>query len=307
MSDLPAYMRWLPAASLQKIGKLEFLAHGAVDGFVAGRHKSVRKGSSVEFAEHRQYVPGDDIRSLDWKIVARTRRLYIREFVDETNLRATVVLDSSGSMNFRGKKAYAGLTKLNYAKHLAALFSYLLINQQDAVGLVTYDSLIRNFIPAKSRPAQLKNILESVNSLECGGETQTADVLHDVAERIPRRGVVLLLSDFFSEINSLIKALHHLRYRKHEVIAVQIVADEELNFPYSRMSRFEDLESSSFLDIDTRAIRNEYLKRFNKHHNEFKRACGEMHITGESVSTSTPFDEALADILIRYHQNGGRG
>lgn len=307
MSDLPAYMRWLPAASLQKIGKLEFLAHGAVDGFVAGRHKSVRKGSSVEFAEHRQYVPGDDIRSLDWKIVARTRRLYIREFVDETNLRATVVLDSSGSMNFRGTKAYAGLSKLNYAKHLAALFSYLLINQQDAVGLVTYDSLIRNFIPAKSRPAQLKNILESVNSLECGGETQTADVLHDVAERIPRRGVVLLLSDFFSEINSLVKALHHLRYRKHEVIAVQIVADEELNFPYSRMSRFEDLESSSFLDIDTRAIRNEYLKRFNKHHNEFKRACGEMHITGELVSTSTPFDEALADILIRYHQNGGRG
>ena len=134
MSDLPAYMRWLPEGALSRIGRLEFLAHGAVDGFVAGRHKSARKGASVEFAEHRQYAPGDDLRSLDWKLVARSRRLYVREFVDETNLRATIVLDTSGSMGYTGSRSCGNLSKFDYARHLAALLSYLRINQQDAVG-----------------------------------------------------------------------------------------------------------------------------------------------------------------------------
>lgn len=305
MSDLPAYMRLLPQGALQKIGRLEFLAHGTVDGFVSGRHKSARKGASVEFAEHRQYVPGDDLRSLDWKLVARSRRLYVREFVDETNLRATIVLDVSGSMDYRGSRSRGGFSKLEYAGHVAALLSYLLINQQDAAGLVTYDSAVRDFIPSQSRPAQLKNILGLLDSLESGADTCTADVLHEVAERIPPRGVVFILSDFFSEINSLVKALHHLRYRRHEVIAMQIAAAEEMEFPFLGLNRFEDLESKSLLDVDTRAVREEYLKRYKAHFREFRRACGEMRITAETLPTSTPFADALADVLVRYRQTGG--
>lgn len=305
MSDLPAYMRWLPAKALGRVGRLEFLAHGVVDGFVAGRHKSARKGSSVEFAEHRQYMPGDDLRSLDWKLVARTRRLYIREFVDETNLRANIVLDASGSMDYRGEKSHDALSKLEYARHFAALLSYVLINQQDAVGLYTYDNAVRDAVPAQARPAQLKNILERIDALESGGDTNTADVLDEIAERIPRRGVVFVIGDFFVELKSLVKALHHLRYRHHEVIVVQIAAEEELTFPFQRLSRFQDLESPALVDVDTRAVRDDYLKRFEAHMAELKRACGEMRITCEAVSTAVPFEEALCDILVRYRQTGG--
>lgn len=305
MSDLPAYMRWLPEGALSRIGRLEFLAHGAVDGFVAGRHKSARKGASVEFAEHRQYAPGDDLRSLDWKLVARSRRLYVREFVDETNLRATIVLDTSGSMGYTGSRSCGNLSKFDYARHLAALLSYLLINQQDAVGLVTYDTALRDYIPAQGRPQQLKRLLDRIDPLECGGDTHTADVLHEVAGRIPARGVVFILSDFFNDVNSLAKALHHLRYRRHEVIALQIVAEEEQTFPFSHLSRFEDLESASLLDVDTRAIRDDYLKRFGEHRKEFRRICGEMHITNETLVTNVPFDEALAGILVGYRRGGG--
>lgn len=299
-------MRWLPDGALRRIGRLEFLAHGAVEGFVAGRHKSARKGASVEFAEHRQYMPGDDLRSLDWKLVARSRRLYVREFVDETNLRATIVLDASGSMGYAGANSCGKLSKFDYARHVAALLSYLLVNQQDAVGLVTYDTELRDYIPARGRPAQLKRILELVDSLECGGDTHTADVLHEVAERIPRRGVVFILGDFFNDLGSLVKALHHLRYRRHEVIALQIVAEEELTFPFSRLSRFEDLEGAAPVDVDTRAIREDYLKRFNDHCSGFKRICGELRITSETLVTNVPFDEALADLLVGYRRGGGR-
>ena len=297
-------MRWLPEGALSKISRLEFLAHGAVDGFIAGRHKSARKGASVEFAEHRQYMPGDDLRLLDWKLVARSRRLYVREFVDETNLRATVVLDASGSMEYAGANSYEKLSKFDYARHVAALLSYLLVNQQDAVGFATYDTHLRNYIPAGGRPAQLKSVLELVDSLKCGGDTHTAEVLHEIAERIPRRGVVFILSDFFNDLSSLVKALYHLRYRRHEVFALQIVAEEELTFPFTRLNRFEDLESRALLDVDTRAIRADYIKRFNDHCSEFKRICGEMRITNETLVTNLPFDEALADLLVRNRRGG---
>ena len=192
-------MRWLPDAALKKLGRIEFLAHGTVDGFIAGRHKSARKGASAEFAEHRAYVAGDDLRNLDWKLVARRQRLYVKQYVDETNLRATVVLDASGSMAYSGRSAANRLSKLEYGQYIAASLAYLLVNQQDAVGFVSYDTEIRDLIPAKAEPSQVRCILERLDALKPGGETDMAGVLHEVAERIPRRSVVFLVSDFFSD------------------------------------------------------------------------------------------------------------
>lgn len=298
-------MKWLPEAALKTLGHLEFLAHGTVDGFISGRHKSARKGASVEFAEHRQYVPGDDLRNLDWKLVARRQRFYVKQYVDETNLRATVVLDTSGSMAYAGASAAGGLSKLDYARHIAASLAYLLVHQQDAAGFVTYDTAVRTFLPAKAQPAQVRNILEALDALSPGGETDMAGVLHEIAERIPRRSVVFVISDFYSPTEELLKALHHLRFRHHEVIAVQTVAAEERTFPFERMRRFEDLESPQTFDVDTRAIRNEYLARYNAHQEALRRGCGEMHVTHEFLETSVPFDRALADLLVRYHQRGG--
>ena len=298
---MPAYMKWLPPKALEKIQRLEFLAHGTVDGFISGKHRSSRKGASVEFAEHRQYFPGDDLRNLDWKLVARRQRLYIREYVDETNLRATVLLDCSGSMAYRSKGAAGGLTKFDYARHVAALLTYLLIRQQDGVGFVAYDSAVKTYMPAKAQPAQIRQILTEIDSLTSVGETDSAAALHEIAERIPRRGVVFVVSDLFGDVEATLNALHHLRFRHHEVILLHVMDPAELTFPFAELTEFEDLESAVRIHIDAQALRHEYLSRVETYMNRLKSGCGEMHITHELLDTSVPFDEALADILVRYH------
>jgi len=304
---LPGYMKWLPDAALGKLARIEFLAHGAVDGFIAGRHKSARKGASAEFAEHRAYVAGDDPRTLDWRLAARRQRLYVKQYVDETNLRATIVLDASGSMGYRGRAAAGGLSKLEYGQYVAASLAYLLVNQQDAVGFASYDTAVRDFVPAKAEPSQVRCILERLDALKPGGETDMAGVLHEIAERIPRRSVVFVVSDFFADAKELLRALHHLRFRRHEVIAIQVCDHDELTFPFERACRFEDLETRQFIDVDARALRKDYLARLGAHFAELSRGCGEMRVTHERVDTSRPFHEALADILVRYRRVAGEG
>ena len=303
--SLPACMKWLPQAALAKLGRIEFLAHGAVDGFVSGRHKSARMGSSVEFAEHRQYTRGDDLRNIDWKLVARRQRFYVKQYTGETNLRATVVLDTSGSMAYHGGSAHEGLSKLDYGKYLAALITYLLVNQQDACGFVSFDTEVRDFVPAKSSAGQVRTVLEKIDAISPGGETGLAEVLHEVAERIPRRSVVFLISDFFDDSAELVKALHHLRFRNHEVIALRLADHDEVEFPFAQLKKFEDLEGTEILDVDARAVRSGYIERFRRHVDEIKRGCGEMRIVHEFLDTSVPYDRALADVLVRYRQTGG--
>ena len=297
-------MRWLPAAALERLARVEFAARGAVDGFTAGRHRSVRKGASSEFAEHRAYQPGDDLRKLDWKLVARRQRLFVREFVDETNLRATIALDCSGSMSYRGEQAVGGLDKFDYARHLAGCLAYLLVRQQDGAGLVTFDTKVRKHLPAKASPAQVRQVLELVDGAKCGGETEVAAVLHEVAERIPRRGVVFVVSDLFCDADELLKALHHFRFRHHEVVLLQVLAEEERVFPFEQMLEFQDAETGERLHVDASAVRREYLARFEAWLEKVRRGAGEMSIAHEILSTATPFDEALADVLVRYRQKG---
>ena len=303
--DAPRYMRWLPAETINRLGRLEFSPRGTVDGFIAGRHRSARKGASVEFAEHREYTPGDDLRKLDWKLIARRQRLYVREYVDETNLRATILLDTSGSMGYRGTASADRLSKLEYAQHLAAALSYVLVQQQDAVGFIAYDTKIKVAMPAKAQPAQVRRILTELDRLEPGGETESAAVMHEVAERVPRRSVVFLLSDLFGDPDAIVNALHHFRFRFDEVVVLQVMADEELEFPFAEMLRFEDAETQAFMNIDTLALRNEYLDRVGEFLARLRRSAGEMRISLELLNTKVPYAQALSDFLVRYQERGG--
>ena len=226
----------------------------------------------------------------------------MREYVDETNLRATILLDTSGSMGYRGAVAAAGLSKLEYAQHLAASLAYVLIRQQDAVGFVAYDVKPNVVMTPKAQPAQLRRILMEIDKLAPGGETDAAAVLHEAAERVPRRSVAFVVSDLFGDPDAIVNALHHFRYRHDEVIVFQTVADEELEFPFAEMLRFEDAETAAFMNVDSLALRNEYLERINDFLAKLKCGCGEMRIAHELVNTKVPYAEALSDILVRYRE-----
>jgi uncharacterized protein (DUF58 family) len=296
-------MRWLPGHTTATLTRLELVARSVMEGFVSGRHKSPHKGFSVEFAEHRQYVPGDDLRDLDWRVLARKDRYYIKQYIEETNLRATILLDASGSMGYRGEQAAEldgrKLSKLEYAQYIAAVLSYLLIGQQDAVGMVTFDNAIRSYIPARSRASQVRTILEQIDATQPGNETALSDIFHDIAERIPRRGLVIILSDLFDNTETLLKALHHFRYRRHEVIIMHIMAEEELHFPFDSFTEFKDLESVHQLEVDPKTIRASYLDRVRRFLSDISAGCGEIRADYLPLSTKKPFDRALSDYLAR--------
>jgi uncharacterized protein (DUF58 family) len=297
-------MRLLPGQTLATVGRLELIARGVVEGFVAGKHRSPHKGFSVEFAEHRQYVPGDDLRSLDWRVLARKDRYYVKQYVEETNLRATLLLDASGSMAYCGERAAElegrRLSKFAYAQHLAAVLTYLLVGQQDAVGLVTFDTRRRCYQPARCRASQVRVILEEVERTAPGGETALAEILHDVAERVPRRGLVIVLSDLFDDATAILNALHHFRHRRHEVLLFHILAEEELSFPFEGFTRFRDLERpGERYDVDPHTIRASYVDTVHRFLRTIESGCGRMKIDYVPMNTQTPFDRALADYLGR--------
>lgn len=299
LMPLPSYMRFLPPDTLARLGRCEVLARGVVEGFISGKHKSPFKGFSVEFAEHRQYAPGDDLRNLDWRVLARKDRYYIKQYIEETNMRATLLLDASGSMAYAGDAAArregVPLSKFAYAQYLAAVLGYLLIGQQDAAGLVTFDTALRAYLPARARTSQVRSILETLERTEPGGETGLSDVFHDIAERIPRRGLVIILSDLYDDPAALINALHHFRYRRHDVLLFHIVADEELTFPFETYTKFRDLElSGNLLPIDPRTIRVAYLDQMRRFLEEIESACGRLKIHYVRMNTRVPYDEALA-------------
>ena len=295
-------MRFLPPETLAKLGRCELSARGVVEGFISGRHKSPFKGFSVEFAEHRQYTPGDDLRNLDWRVLARKDRYFIKQYIDETNMRVTLLLDASGSMAYAGDEAAPRdgrpLSKLAYAQYIAAMLGYLLVNQQDAAGLVTFDTALRTYLPARARASQVRSILETLDQTEPGGETALAKIFHDIAERIPRRGMVVILSDLYDDPAALIQALHHFRYRRHEVLLFHIVAEEELTFPFESYTKFQDLEcSDNRLPIDPRTIRATYLTRMRAFLDEIEEACGRLKIDYVRMNTRVPYDQALAEYL----------
>jgi uncharacterized protein (DUF58 family) len=298
------YMRLLPAASSGVLSKLELLARSKKQGSKTGRHVSPNKGFSVVFAEHRPYTKGDNLRDLDWRLFAKNNRYYIKQYIEETNLRATIVLDASGSMGYRGTLASEvdgeRLSKFSYAQRLAAALAYLMVKQQDAVGLVTFDSGIKTSIRAASRPSQVRTILTELNSTVCGGDTGLSATLHEVAERIPSRGLVILISDCFEPADKVIEALHHFAFKKHELVLFHVMAEEEVTFPFKQSHEFEDLEPSlAKLKVDPQTVRQAYLSRVRDHVAKLEQACGQLKADYVPVTTKQPYTQALSDFIGR--------
>jgi uncharacterized protein (DUF58 family) len=284
-------------SALSRYGGLGLVARSLVEGFLSGVHKSPFKGSSVEFAEHRPYVRGDDVRRVDWRVHGKTDRFYIKEFEEETNLRAYLLLDASGSMGYRGKTA----SKLDYARHVAACLAYLMLHQLDAVGLVTLDSKLRAYLPPRASAKHLLRILRGLEQTEPGGETALAPLWHELAgHQIRRRGLVVILSDCFDDLHDLMLALKHFRHKKHEVLLFHILAPEELEFPFRRATQFQNLESPSDRRlVDPLRLRAGYLERFEAFCRDLRERSRGMGVDYYMLRTDEPVDRALGTYLSR--------
>ena len=294
----------LDPTALARFGRLELIARLVVEGVMSGLHKSPFKGFSVEFAEHRQYGPGDEIRHIDWRAFGKSDRYYVKEYEEETNLKAYLVVDSSGSMAYGGKT----VSKFEHARRLAASLAYLMISQRDAVGLVTFDDSVRAMIPARSAPGHFSVVCKALEETQTGGETPLCGILHSLAERIKRRGLVVILSDGFDRSDELVNALRHLRHRRHEVLFFQTVAPEEESFPFTRPAKFRDLERPARdLRINPAALRATYLERFDAHRKALREGLLGMDADYHKVSTADPHARVLLDYLTARSARGRSG
>ncbi|MCG8651679.1 MAG: DUF58 domain-containing protein [Pirellulales bacterium] len=287
----------LKPKDLSRVAKLQMLARQVVEGFCSGKHRSPHKGFSVEFKEHRQYVRGDEIRSIDWKVFGKSDRLYIREYEEETNLRCTLLVDRSGSMVYAGTRGN-GLSKYEYAQQLAASLTYLMLGQQDAVGLVTFDDQPRDRLPVRSRPSHLKAVMTALAADATKRETDLGGVFRKIAPTLGRRGLVIILSDAMGDVSSISRSLAQLRSSRHEVLFFQILDPDEMDFPFSGRIQFRDLENeSNEQTIDARALRQAYLDRLQQHQAELRVACRKHRVDLVPLTTDRPFADALHEYL----------
>ena len=285
----------LQAEDITSLQHLQLFARTVVEGFTTGHHASPHNGFSVEFRQHRPYVQGDEIRRLDWKVFGRSDRFYIREYDEETNLRATIVLDASGSMNYRGGK---GILKFDYARKLAASLAYLLMSQQDAVGLITFDSKVRDIIPCRTKITHLHLMLEAMVKTTPGKDTSLAPVIESLAQRLKRRGLVILISDFFDDPAALLQSIGVLRKKGHEVIALQLWDRDEIDFPFGNWARFENLENDDdFLLLDPATIRQRYLEVQKNFAEQLKDGFRKHQVDYLSLPTDESHSAALRNYL----------
>jgi len=264
-----------------------------VEGFIAGLHRSPYHGFSVEFAEHRQYMPGDPLRNIDWKVYGKTDRYFVKEFEEETNLKAYLLLDISGSMGYSSN----GINKLEYGSYLCAALSYLMLKQRDSVGLVIFDQKIKKYIPPKSTLSHLHNLLRELDKLSPSEPTNISSALHQMAERIKRRGLIILLSDLFDQPEEIISGLKHFRHKKHEVIVFHILDPKERSFAFENEAIFKDLETNEEIMTSPWQIRKEYQERLKELLNRYTLECRDSMIDYVLLDTSVPFDRALFSYL----------
>jgi uncharacterized protein (DUF58 family) len=284
---------------LRKYGGLTLIARQVVEGFLTGVHRSPYKGFAVEFSEYRQYTPGDEIRRIDWRAYGKTDRYFVKEYEEDTNLKGYIVVDASGSMAFRGQRGRP--SKFEYVQQVAASLAYLMLHQQDAIGLITHDTRLRTLIPPRGSPKHLLNVLKALEATRPGGETAVAPIWHELAaHQLKRRGMVILLSDFFDQIESLTLALRHFRHRNHEVLLLHVLAPEEIEFPYAGLTQFRNLEDpGDRLRIDPRRLREEYLNQFERFCERLRGEAGKMRIDYHLLRTDEPVDRALGAYLSR--------
>jgi uncharacterized protein (DUF58 family) len=277
---------------------MQLLAKKLLDGLSSGLHKSPRKGASVLFKQHRPYIPGDEVRHLDWRVFARSDRFYIREFEQETNIRVTLLVDLSGSMNYSGTNA--PYSKAAYSRNLANSLGAVFIQQQDSVGLLTFDSRIRTFLPPRARPSHLQAISNALARETPGGETSLHKVLKEAAPRFGKRGLLILISDCLDHPAELIQALAQLRQQHHEVLVFQILDRDELSFPFTGWTRFECLEAAGpHLDADAAALRGTYLENLERFQQELTAGCRRNQIELYRVVTDESLEATLSAHLSR--------
>jgi len=288
------YRRFLDPLVLTKIGNLELVARLVVEGFLVGLHKSPYHGFSVEFAEYRQYNPGDPPKSIDWKVYARTDRYYVKEFEEETNLRSYILLDKSASMGFSHDKR---LSKLEYGRFFAAALAYLMVQQKDAVGLLTFDEKVDTIIPASMTRIQLTELLKTLDRLQNAGLTKIDSTFKGLAEKIKRRGLIILISDLLDDPEGIIAALSHFRHMKNEVIVFHILDPVELSFDFSKEAHFIDMETDRKLPVQPWMVREEYKNRVGEFFDILKYRCQEIGVDYNLVTTDKPYDIALLAYL----------
>tara|TARA_B100002051_G_C16720893_1_gene632346 strand:+ start:1140 stop:2036 length:897 start_codon:yes stop_codon:yes gene_type:complete len=293
MSDI--YKEYMDVSTINKIDNLFLRAKLVVEGFIIGMHKSPYHGFSVEFSEHRPYGYGDEIKYIDWKLWGKTDRFYIKQFEEETNLKCHVILDKSSSMSYGSHS----INKFEYSKCLSASLIYLMIKQQDAVGLTTFDDKLNITIPPKSKVSHLNLLLQTMHNSETGGETDISLLLHSLAESIHKRGLIILISDLIDNEKDIIKGLRHFRHKGHEVIVFHIMDPKESNLDYDENINFIDLENQKELKIDARQIKSQYNKAFKNFCDYYKNECVKNNIDYIPINTMDSLDGSLMQYLIK--------
>jgi uncharacterized protein (DUF58 family) len=285
--------KFLDPEVLNKITRLDLKARHIVEGFVAGMHKSPYHGFSVEFAKHREYTAGDDIKHLDWKVFGRSDRLYIKEYELETNLRSHILLDTSESMDYKSGET----SKLELACFIAASMAYLILKQQDSVGMVCFDKEIRHFVPSSSSLGHMRPILGTLAQSSAQNKTDLGAVFHAMAERFRNRGLIIIISDLFDKPEAILKGLQHFAHRRHDVIVFHVLDEYELTFPFERMTLFEGLEEYPKLLVDPRSLRKAYLEEVEKFCEEIRKGCVKQTIDYVQISTEKELDVELTKYL----------
>ena len=289
---MPDSKRYLRPEVTARIRRLELTARRVVEGFLSGMHRSPYFGQSIEFLQHRQYTRGDEIRHIDWKVYARQDRLHIKQYEEETNLRLTLLVDRSASMAY----GTGELNKFDYSASIAASLTYLALRQKDATGLFTFDTQVRDIVSAKSNQQQLTRILSQLDKIGADGPTDLPKVAKQVAQAIPKRGLVVVITDLLG-VENLTKGLRVLRKQGHDVAIFHVLHDDEMDFQFNGATRFEGLETDDFLNCNPRALREGYLAALKEFLDQTKRACGRLSIDYIAVRTSDPLDAVLAKFL----------
>lgn len=285
----------LDPRTLAKLKGLQLRARRIVEGFVSGAHRSPYRGFSVEFSEHREYAPGDDLRYLDWKVFGRTDKFYLKQYEDETNLICYLVLDVSESMSYRGPNS--AMSKLEYAQCLAASLAWLVLGRQDAVGLVTFDREVRETVSPSSNASHLASLISVMENASAQGKTSVGSVFRELSQKMTKRGIVLVISDLFDEPASVLSGLRHLRHRQHDVAVLQLLDPAELRLPFDSPTRFRGLEGAADVAADPHSIRSSYRAEVDRFLAQIKRGCLDNEIDYRLFTTEQPLDIALAAFL----------
>jgi uncharacterized protein (DUF58 family) len=300
MADSAAdYRKYLDPRTLAKISSLDLRARLIVEGLTSGQHRSPYQGISVEFAQHRQYVQGDDIRHVDWKVLAKTDKIYLKQYLEETNLHLIVVVDASESMGFGTVKADDGetWTKYDHATAVAAALSYLTIQQQDSVGLAIFDQTLSRYFKPSNSPGQWKIVTQELQQVPRWNKTNTGKILDQLAEKLTHRSLIVILSDFFDDLEGLKKGLRHLRYKKHEMMAFQILDPAEIEFPFDDVTLFKGLEEAGQLLTEPRSLRDGYLEQLRNFTEEMQKMCRGMRIDFTRLNSGESLDVSLSTFL----------